>query len=919
MSSLPPLIPGLADDLPSGNGCDCCDGIGPETPMVPANRPGLAAVGYRPGRHGDFVASQHAALSRAESPALAGLKARDDSDFSIALIDAWACVCEVLSFYQERLANEAWLGTARERRSVVELGRLIGYRPRPGVAAATDLVFTLDDPPGAAPHAPVVTIARGSRVQSVPGPDEKPQMFETVEPIEARVAWNALVPRQSRSMPPANGQNGTWLKGVATGLKVGDAILITGHERSEEDTGSEQWDFRFLIEVRIDAKADRSWIGFTHALGSVDPPGDTAKVEHAIFAMRTRTGLFGWNAPHPKLLSKDTRALYASQIASDGDWEFKIHTAKKRIHLDSIQPGFVAGSWIALTKPGSFVEAYRVVAAGDDGRARYAVSARATRLILDSDESLDWFQIDYRRVSVYGQSERLGLADWPVTEPVMGDEIALAGLIDDPGKGRRLIVRGRRAAVQVARRDLALTASDGSGATRPLVLGETLALLGRPVPVAPGSSNIMWSLRAAGGFAGTVMIEADAFDYVPAPVEFETIAERALLQAVGLADETHSLLRLDAALAQAFDRATTLVHANVAGATHGETTQELMGDGRAGSAFQRFRLKQAPITYVSAATESGAESTLAVTVDDIRWREVPTLYGRGPGERVFETRLDEDGSAIVTFGDGRTGARLPTGRNNVVATYRKGIGNAGSVRAQTLSNAMDRPLGLKDVVNPLPAGGGQDAETLDTARGNAPVTVLTLGRVVSLRNYEDFARGFAGISKARADLYWDGETRRIVVSVAGPDGAPVDPAHGNVFASLNAAFVDLGDPFVRATLISYRSATFRLRARVATAPDHDRSKVLAEVEARLRAEWGFAARGFARVVASSAILATMHAVDGVIAVDLDALYRTGGPQSGAVPHARLLALGVEPDASGVMQSAEILTLDPAPLDLEMMA
>jgi len=63
------------------------------------------------------------------------LKTRDPSDPAIALLDSWALVADVLSFYQERIANEGYLRTALERRSVLELARLIGYQLRPGVAA----------------------------------------------------------------------------------------------------------------------------------------------------------------------------------------------------------------------------------------------------------------------------------------------------------------------------------------------------------------------------------------------------------------------------------------------------------------------------------------------------------------------------------------------------------------------------------------------------------------------------------------------------------------------------------------------------------------------------------------------------------------------------------------------------------------
>jgi hypothetical protein len=46
---------------------------------------------------------------------------------------------------------------------------------------------------------------------------------------------------------------------------------------------------------------------------------------------------------------------------------------------------------------------------------------------------------------------------------------------------------------------------------------------------------------------------------------------------------------------------------------------------------------------------------------------------------------------------------------------------------------------------------------------------------VSLRNYEDYARGFAGIAHARADWAWDGVQRRVLVTVAGVDGGEIAP------------------------------------------------------------------------------------------------------------------------------------------------
>src|SRR5438105_15808243 len=151
------------------NDCGCCEGIAVETPVEIANRPGLSAIAYRVGEHAQFRDTMIARLSAASYPALKYLTTRDADDFSLALLDAWATVADVLTFYQERIANESYLRTATERLSLIEMARLIGYQPRPGVAASTYLAFTIEDAPGARPRA---TVDIGTKAQSIPGPGE---------------------------------------------------------------------------------------------------------------------------------------------------------------------------------------------------------------------------------------------------------------------------------------------------------------------------------------------------------------------------------------------------------------------------------------------------------------------------------------------------------------------------------------------------------------------------------------------------------------------------------------------------------------------------------------------------------------------------------------------------------------------------
>src|SRR5689334_18540699 len=124
--------------------CGCCNSAEPLTPVAVANRPGLSALVYRAGTYSSFFQTMLTRLSSPDYPALAALQTREPDDPAIALIDAWAIVADVLTFYQERIANESYLRTAIERRSILELARLVGYTLRPGVAASAYLAYTVD-------------------------------------------------------------------------------------------------------------------------------------------------------------------------------------------------------------------------------------------------------------------------------------------------------------------------------------------------------------------------------------------------------------------------------------------------------------------------------------------------------------------------------------------------------------------------------------------------------------------------------------------------------------------------------------------------------------------------------------------------------------------------------------------------------
>ena len=143
------------------------------------------------------------------------------------------------------------------------------------------------------------------------------------------------------------------------------------------------------------------------------------------------------------------------------------------------------------------------------------------------------------------------------------------------------------------------------------------------------------------------------------------------------------------------------------------------------------------------------------------------------GDRSYVTRTDDEDETSVIFGDGEHGARLPSGVENVKAVYRNGIGKQGNVAAGQISLLATRPLGVKGVLNPLPATGGAGRESRDQARRNVPLALMALDRLVSVQDYADFGRTFAGIGKTSAAHLSDGRRDLIHLTIAGADDVPI--------------------------------------------------------------------------------------------------------------------------------------------------
>jgi hypothetical protein len=874
------------------------------TPIAVHNRPGLTRIATRIGTHGGFLSTMLARLSAVDYPELAPLRTRDPNDASIALLDAWATVADVLTFYQERIANEGYLRTATERRSLVELGRLINYAPRPGVAASVYLAFEMEKEPLKA------VIPKGTKVNSIPGPGETMEAFETSDEISARPEWNAIKPRLVQPQNEAFGDNGLYLRGTATRLKVGDLLLVRpspesklqaarlAHVGVDHDNDRTRIDFgtkrkekfdppldRFAsllrqptvapanatrlersIETSFAASADtlpRLATSFQPALAATLFPAlrnaaPKAEQQIEVYAMRIEARAFGHNAPlQLTSVGAEGNLPTFAEWHTDHPWgdtndddQAKLSAHRQnRLLLDNdydvgpdsfvvIEDNNTGGNPVVLEN--------KDLKIGHVSLHAYGLSGKSLEII--SEERLTgWLTVDdqpfsiVRSARVYLGSEKLELAGAPVVGDVAGDTLELDGLYEGLDPGRWLIVEGERTDIK-----------DERGLPIPGIRAAELVMLGAVTQavaqVAEPNNNVPLPLGANGRENG----EEPPPRFVPGDTYHSTLTLAAMTGAGS------------SGLAYSYKRDSVTIYANVAHATHGETRTETLGSGNAAEALQQFRLKLPPLTHLAAANPSGIASTLEVRINDVRWHEAATLAEVGANDRKYTTRSCDDDKVDVVFGNGRHGLRLPTGRENVKAKYRNGIGKPGNVKAKQISLLGSRPLGVKGVVNPMRASGGANRDEAEAIRRNAPLAIFALDRLISTTDYADFARSFGGIGKATATR----DKGVVEVVIAGVDDIAIDES-ADLFRTLKDALHRFGDPLVRIRVKVRERAALVIKCGLRIETDYVWETVEPEIRAAMLDAFSFDNQSLGAPLFLSAALRTIHKVKGVAAADID--------------------------------------------------
>ena len=1035
--------------------CGCCQGIEQSTPMVTANRPGLDALSYRIGVHGSFLESMKASLAsmcineegecddeNGKYP-LQQLTTRDSDDPAIALLDAWATVGDVLTFYQERIANEGYLRTAVQRRSILELANLVGYRLRPGVAASVYLAFLLENS-----YEGETEIPAGTRAQSIPGPGELPQSFETAESLPARAAWNQIKPRLNKPQelfPDLVTGIPIWLKGVDLNLVVDDPILIDFGEAQEiyrilevsTDPAAgltkvilRNWKLEKEIELeveiterptprpapigtrrideRLHARPLREFAGllaehmespivevyhlvwqFTDALLatfaviadiSPSPTRDKAIADNIvvleqivsllepfvenlvenIILVDPLVRLHTWatdsltilraekqteNGKNTSLsnlvsilsqtpaestlppasaqsLKRDLKISYgpASDLQIAAITNLLPHTLSKKDIYQALETAKVTADptiklYVLRTEAAPFGHnaqprptafSHGIYTYGewqiDDpfnnntggtqgGSSENGGNGNGPDLLAAAPDDIVPVPLHHTPANLYLDSEYKLIPDsWVIIEPPDADDRLVLQLTEDSIKRRSLAgygLSGKTVKINLvgevwfSLRNDEYPSFNVVRETRVFLESEELSLAQAPVNMPVPESDTMKNQVIVNGLydglkSGRWMILSGERSDIEGVSGLQASELVMLMSAEQIFNETlpgdtyHTRLIFANDLAYSYKRETVAIYANVANATHGETRQEVLGSGDGSQIWQQFQLSQPPLTYLAAPTPAGAASTLKVRINDILWPEVESLVFLNPNQRGYVTQTDNEDKTSVIFGNGENGARLPTGAENVSAEYRVGIGKPGNATAEQIKLLSTRPLGVKSVINPLPATGGANRESRDQARRNAPLAILALDRLVSVQDYADFARTFAGIGKAVSKHMNDGRQEIVHLTIAGADDIPIAKS-SDLYRNLKQALRNAGDPHQPFQIDLRELMLLVIIANIRIHPDYLWEKVYNALQTALWDAFSFENRELGQDVLLSEAIAVMQQVPGVVYVDVDVL------------------------------------------------
>jgi hypothetical protein len=843
----------------------------PVTSCGPAP-PALGLVAPVPGqsplrrRVGDYHAFARDLIAHVESELVDGeLLGRDwdveGDPLASTLVGLWAYVAEIVAAYSELTAAEAYLSTASDWTDLRRIAGLVGYRPRPPVAAQGWVRVVVDK--GADPLVPA-----GTRVQAPGTPERAAQTFEVAQDTQLRSDWNQLTATRVPVSVLPDGRRVRFLGDP--GFRTGDHVLfleenLLGAGCGDPPVADDFWDLG-------------DWLALLAWISCVSLRGAPATA----LAIATVVGREDELGTALVEFDRDLDGILSSPVGVYAAYRVQETAGQARRLSELLRVAGGAASNVHVTS-----DLYSLPVG--------AVDAAAGTLILDA--TLETLSRDQTVAIVDWASGRCDVLPVAAHTPISWEVT--------PGTP----TRASRLEFDVTEAIATLSLAEGP-LTAYVVDRRVVARHYEFPQEATGATATQLRLYPAPQVSPDRVAVQTSVDSVPT---WEVLACRdaAVQETVddgGAGDEAAVglIVELVDGPPQG-DLVQAPASANLALVRHGTTARAVLGGGDATQAGQRFTLPDAPIASDVDAAGS-LVPTLAVSVDGLRWAQVPSLYGVGPAE-VFVVRLDAEGGLTVEFGDGEQGSRLPTGRGSVTSAYRVGGGIAGEVESGAISSLLGSVRGVKKVEGAGATSGGADQDDERDLRDLVPGRARAFGRAVSIEDLVDLSRGYPGVTHAAA---WTGSGPpgcacagsglHLAFLRAGSAGPrPPDLNEIGALASFLDARRDATVPLcVCAAVLT--SPAVALDVALAVDPRRDVAEVVAATTAALVDPDGPLAalnRALGQPLDRSDVFAVLHGVTGVVGVTSLVVPGAGaGVERRLAARYELIVLDPEPTVAG---------------------
>lgn len=164
---------------------------------------------------------------------------------------------------------------------------------------------------------------------------------------------------------------------------------------------------------------------------------------------------------------------------------------------------------------------------------------------------------------------------------------------------------------------------------------------------------------------------------------------------------------------------------------HGSTiNSDIVGTSN-GTAYQEFLLSNTPIIVDSLKVFVRNE------FDIEEWERVDNFIDSDTTSKQYMIEVTENDQVKIMFGSGISGAIPPRYEDGISASYRIGGGDIGNVSLESITEMTSKPAIIIDTMNVEQVQIGKEKETIEEAKIHAPLSLRTLWRAVTLKDYED--------------------------------------------------------------------------------------------------------------------------------------------------------------------------------------